>query len=85
MENSFEEIGDNTSFTKSQFSLVNINFKRVLDVECDTESHLFIFQFDDLIKLAKSLKPTKRSILKFGTFYYPLGFTAPYISTFMQR
>ena len=51
---------DDTSFTESEFSSANINFKRVLGVEWDTESDSFGFQFDDLIKLAKSLKPTKR-------------------------
>ena len=64
MENNLKETGDDTSFTESQFSSSNINFKRVLGVKWDTESDSFIFQFDDLIKLAKSLKPTKRNILK---------------------
>ena len=64
MENNLKETGDDTSFTESQFSSSNINFKRVLGVKWDTESDSFVFQFDDLIKLAKSLKPTKRNILK---------------------
>ena len=39
---------------------------------------MFVFLFEDLIKLAKSLKPTKINILKVSvSFYYPLGFIAP--------
>ena len=68
MGNNFKETGDDTSFNESQFSSANINFKRALGVEWDTESDSFIFQFDDLIKLAKSAKPTKRNILKVITF-----------------
>ena len=78
MENNFKEIGDDTSFTKSQFSSANINFKRVLGVERDTESDSFIFQFDDLITLAKFFKSAKKIIKKVSTpFYDPLGFIAP--------
>ena len=61
MENNFKETRDDTSFTKSQFSSANINFKRVLGVERDTESDSFIFQFDDLITLAKFLKSAKKN------------------------
>ena len=61
MENNFKEIGDDTSFTKSQFSSANINFKRVLGVERDTESDSFIFQFDDLTTLAKFFKSAKKN------------------------
>ena len=63
MENSFKETGNDTSFTESLFLLAKINFKRVLGVEWETESDLFVFPFDDLIKLAKSLRPTKRNRL----------------------
>ena len=61
MENNFKETGDDTSFTKSQFSSASVNFKRVLGVERDTESNSFIFQFDDLITLAKFLKSAKKN------------------------
>ena len=61
MENNFKETEDDISFTKSQFSSANINFKRVLGVERDTESDSFIFQFDDLITLAKFLKSAKKN------------------------
>ena len=75
MENNFKETGDDNSFTESQFSLANINLKRVRGVEWDTESDSFVFQFDDLIKFAKSLKPTKINILKVsGSFYDHLAF-----------
>ena len=78
MENSIKVTGDDTSFTESQFSSANINFKTVLGVEWDTKSDSFVFQFEDLLKLAKSLKPTKRNILKVSaSFYDPLGFVAP--------
>ena len=50
MENNFKKTGNDTSFTKSQFSSANINFKRVLEVEWDTESDPFVFQFDNLTK-----------------------------------
>ena len=68
MGNNVKETGDDTLFNESQFSSANINFKRALGVEWDTESDSFVFQFDDLIKLAKSAKPTKRNILKVITF-----------------
>ena len=61
MENNFKETEDDISFIKSQFSSANINFKRVLGVERDTESDSFIFQFDDLITLAKFLKSAKKN------------------------
>ena len=78
IENNFKETRDDTSFTESQFSWSNINFKRVLGVEWDTGSASFIFQFDCLIKLAKSLKPTKRNILNVSaSFYDPLSCIAP--------
>ena len=78
MENNFKQTGDDTSFTESQFSSANIDFKRILGVEWEPESVSLVFQFDDLIKLAKSLKPTKRNILKVSaSFYDPLGFIAP--------
>ena len=76
-KNNFRETVDDTSFTESQFLLANNDFKRLLGVEWDNESDSLVFQFDDLIKLAKSLKPTKRNILKVSTsFYDPLGFIA---------
>ena len=53
--NNFKETGDDTSFNESQFSSANINFKRALGVEWDTESDSFVFQFD-------------RNILKVITF-----------------
>ena len=69
MDNNFKETGNDSSFTESQCSSANINFKRVLDVELITESDLLVVQFGDLIKLAKSLKPTKRTILKDSSCY----------------
>lgn len=69
-----QRMNDDTSFTESQFSSANINFKRVQGVEWHTESDSFVFQFYDLIKLAESLKPTKTNILK--VFYDSLGFIA---------
>ena len=51
---------------------------RVIFVEQEIERDLFVFLFEDLIKLAKYLKPTKINILKVSvSFYYPLGFIAP--------
>ena len=92
IENNFKETGNVTSITESQFSSANINLKRVLGVEWSTESDLIFSKFDDLIRLAKSLKPTKRNILNVSpSFYDPLCFIAPvtarvnYILTLMQR
>ena len=47
-------------------------------VEWDSETVLFVFQFDDLIESAKSLKPTKRNNLNVSaSFYDPPGFIVP--------
>ena len=65
MKKNFKETRDDALFTKFQFSLANVNFKRVLGVEWNPESDLFVFQFDDFkIMLAKSLKSTKKKYLK---------------------
>ena len=65
MEKNFKETRDNTLFTKFQFSSANVNFKRVLGVEWNPESDLFVFQFDDfIIMLVESLKPTKKKYFK---------------------
>ena len=75
IENNFTERGDDTLFTKSQFSSAIINFKRGQGLEWDTESDLFVFQLDGLIKLAISLKSIKRNTSKLNaSFYGPLGF-----------
>ena len=52
--------------------------KKVLGVEWDLDSDEFLFRFDEVINLAKSLLPTKRNVLKVAaTFFDPLGFISP--------
>ena len=52
---------------------------KVLGLSWHTDGDYFTFQFDDLIKFAKSLTLTKRNVLRFGgKFYDPLGFLSPF-------
>ena len=51
---------------KSKFS----EFKSVLGIEQDNENDDFVFQFPGFVKLAQSLKITKRNILKLSASFY---------------
>ena len=52
---------------------------KVSGLSLHTDGDYFTFQFDDLIKFAKSLTLIKRNVPLFGgKFYDPLGFLSPF-------
>ena len=52
--------------------------RKVLGIEWDIRSDEFVFTFVEILALARSLRPTKRNILKIAaTFFDPLGFISP--------
>ena len=54
--------------------------KKVLDVTWNNKTDTLIYNFLDLIKEAKLLKPTKRNVLKIlSSFYEPMGLIQPII------
>ena len=54
--------------------------KKVLDVTWNNKTDTLIYNFLDLIKEAKLLKPTKRNVLKIlSSFYDPMGLIQPII------
>ena len=52
----------------------------ILGVKWDITTDQFIFNFGELARSARGLKPTKRSLV--GSFYDPLGFLAPIVVKF---
>lgn len=53
---------------------------KVLGTNWNTESDQFLFNFADLIDLARSLPVTKRSLLKLGAkIFDPLGLLSPFV------
>ena len=53
-------------------------FIKVLGVEWDLSEDEFIFNFEEIVKLAQSIPLSKRNILRIAaTFFDPLGFIAP--------
>ena len=63
--------------------------KKVLGVTWNNKTDTLIYDFSDLIKEAKLLKPTKRNVLKIlSSFYDPMGLIKPIIiglKTLMQN
>ena len=54
--------------------------KKVLGVTWNNKTDTLIYDFSDLIKEAKLLKPTKRNVLKIlSSFYDPMGLIQPII------
>lgn len=65
---------DDPNFIESQLKLKDSDYKRVLDIEWNTESNEFVSQYYSFVKLAQSLESTKSNILKVSaSFYDPLG------------
>ncbi|XP_057297885.1 uncharacterized protein LOC130628870 [Hydractinia symbiolongicarpus] len=51
---------------------------KVLGIEWDIDRDILVYRFDELLKRAKELFPTKRNILRISaSFYDPLGLIAP--------
>ena len=66
------------SYSESQFLSCDDNKQRVLGIEWDVSSDEFLFNTEKIVKLAESLEPTKRNILKVSaTFFDPLGVISP--------
>ena len=52
--------------------------RKVLGINWDIEKDLFVFDFDEIVQLAKDLKFTKRNLLKINaTLFDPLGLISP--------
>ena len=79
--NSKIEHNDNDiTYAKSELGKSNSDSsaKKVLGIEWDTNKDLLVYQFDDLLRTARELKPTKRNILRIvASFYDPLGLVSP--------
>ena len=61
-------------------SCVTTDFSKVLGVICDSNLDDFMFDFFELIKYARSLPPSKRSLLRVtAKIFDPLGLLAPFM------
>ena len=57
--------------------------QKILGVCWDTLSDSFIFKFRELIEIAVTLEPTKRSVVSMvGRFYDPIGVLSPVVVSF---
>ena len=57
-----------------------MELRKVLGFNWDVEKDLFVFDFDEIVQLAKYLKFRKRNLLKINaTLFDPLGLTSPII------
>ena len=55
-----------------------LGLRKVLGINWDIEKDLFVFDFDEIVQLAKDLKFTKRNLLKINaTLFDPLGLISP--------
>ena len=55
-----------------------LRLRKVLGINWDIEKDLFVFDFDEIVQLAKDLKFTKRNLLKINaTLFDPLGLISP--------
>ena len=55
-----------------------MELRKVLGFNWDVEKDLFVFDFDEIVQLAKYLKSRKRNLLKINaTLFDPLGLTSP--------
>ena len=55
-----------------------LGVRKVLGINWDIERDLFVFDFDEIVQLAKDLKFTKRNLLKINaTLFDPLGLISP--------
>ena len=56
--------------------------QKVLGINWDIERDEMCFDFEKLVKFARSLNPTKRNLLKMiASLYDPLGIISPFIIT----
>ena len=57
-----------------------LGLRKVLGINWDIEKDLFVFDFDEIVQLAKDLKFTKRNLLKINaTLFDPVGLICPII------
>ena len=55
-----------------------LGLRKVLGINWDIEKDLFVFDFDEIVQLAKDLKFTKRNLLKINaTLFDPFGHISP--------
>ena len=79
-ENSETKVLNETdiTFSEEQFEPTKNNYEEVSGLEWDIQSGEIVFQFEPFIRLAKSLTPIKRNVLKVCTsFFDSLGFIFP--------
>ena len=75
---------EDESYAKATTGPTTVNqeskFVKVLGVNWKTESDEFLFDFTELIKFARSLPVTKRSLLKLSAkIFNPLGLLSPFV------
>ena len=75
---------EDESYAKATTGPTTVNqeskFVKVLGVNWNTESDEFLFDFTELIKFARSLPVTKRSLLKLSAkIFDPLGLLSPFV------
>ena len=70
---------NNASHTdKEQGNTEHENIRKVLGLNWDLDNETFIFEFNKILKTARSLPITKRKILKIGKMFFdPFGLLIP--------
>ena len=77
--NSKETLPTNNETLPSENAETNI--EKILGIPWDDEKDVFVYDFSELVEVAKTLKPTKRNTLKIlASFYYTLGMIQPILS-----